>query len=751
MRSLLALLLLPGFAFAQAPIVHGFSTYGVRPGATTAVTVRGQNLGDATGLWTSFPAKATVRTEGREGGAVTFDVEVPADAPKGLHGVRVVGPGGVSPIRLFVVDDLASTPRTPGNNSVPRAQSVEAPIAVDGYVEGLAAQFFRFEVEAGQRLSFEVLARRIGSPLDPLIRLLDANGREIDYSDDEPGLVGDARLRHEFTEAGEYLLELRDVRYQGGGGHFYRLRVGDFPCIDTPVPMATTTGETVKLAFAGPHVDGLEPVELPTSKTPGSMPVAASFTPEGPSGFATLAVTAESQVVETEPNDELAQATRVEPGTGLNGRLGADGDVDHFRFAAKKGEVRRFTAITRSQGSSADLVLRLLDAAGKQLATADDAGTSDGQLAHTFAADGEYVLAVEDLHGRGGPRFAYRIAVEGPAAPFSLTITSDHLHVPDGGVGQVTVNVVRAGYNGPIDLAASLPVGLSVRPSIIGPGRNSTVLTVRAVDNAARQMVPLRVVGRATIGGQPFETTATASAAIQAANGAVPYPPSHLVSETAVAVTPSTPFSLDVSVNEVHFGPHLGGSVKVTARRSEGFDEEIALAIEPAKDGLPPNVAAALKPIPKGANEVVIVFNGNDKTPLGRFSTTLRGTLKNGQASHVAFTPGIALTSAKAFAPTVAPAGGTIRKGRELRLVVTPNRNAGLGPAIEWTVENLPAGVTVASFTEPKPGTAEFTIVLRAATDAAAAEKKDVTVTGTTTVGETKLTEKSPAFGIKVE
>lgn len=750
MRALLVLLAVPVVAAAQAPTITSLNPLAVPPGATTNVTIGGANLGAVDTLWTSFPATATVDAGGRKPNAVTFAVEVPAEAPPGLHGVRVVGPNGLSAIKLFVVDDLASVRRAGGNESIEGAQSIETPVAVDGQVDGLTRQYFRFRAEAGQRLSFEVLARRIGSPLDPLIRLLDPRGRELVYSDDESGLVGDSRIRHEFTEAGEYVLELRDVRYQGGGGHFYRLRIGDFPCIDTPLPMAATTGTAVKLAFAGPHVDGLSAIDLETPKTPGPLPVSASFTPDGPSGFATLVVTESPQAFEVEPNNDLEHATRIEPGTGMNGLLGEPGDVDHFRFAAKKGEARRFAAITRREGSATDLVLRLLDATGKQLATADDTGTTDGLLAHTFAADGEYVLAVEDLNHRGGPRFAYRIAVDGAAPPFTLEVSADHVHVPAGGAGQVTVTATRSGYNGPIDLTAELPDGLTFGPAVIGPGRTSTVLAIASNGDAPNGLVPLRIVGHAPVGGSTFETPATATGAIRSGNAELPYPPAELVGATALAVTPAPPFTLSVSASEVHFGQQFGGTLKVVAHRREGFDEEIALAVEPATEGLPANVAAALKSIPKGANEVEIAFNGTDKAPLGRFSTVLRGTLKKDKATHTAFTPGIALTLGKPFAPTVEPAGGTLKKGGELRLTVTPNRNPGLDPRIEWTLENLPPGVTVAGFTEPTPD-GRFTILLRAAPDAAAGEKTDVTVTGTATVGDKKLAEKSPAFTLKVE
>src|SRR5205823_5558137 len=85
--------------------------------------------------------------------------------------------------------------------------------------------FFKVKVSAGQRLTFEVLARRIGSPLDPILVLHDGKTKRelIDlYADDTPGLQADCRLTHTFKEAGEVLVEVRDTTYRGGNDFFYR-------------------------------------------------------------------------------------------------------------------------------------------------------------------------------------------------------------------------------------------------------------------------------------------------------------------------------------------------------------------------------------------------------------------------------------------------------------------------------------------------------------------------------------------------
>ena len=130
-----------------------------------------------------------------------------------------------------------------------------------------------------------------------------------------------------------------------------------------------------------------------------------------------LAVSDSREAVEREPNDDLKHATPVTLGDNLNGRFAKPGDVDRFVFVAKKGQRFTFSAVTRRQGSPTDVVLRLENAKGAKLVENDDTGMTDATISYTFPADGEYQLVAQDLEGRGGPEFAYRIEVTGAVPP----------------------------------------------------------------------------------------------------------------------------------------------------------------------------------------------------------------------------------------------------------------------------------------------------------------------------------------------
>lgn len=745
-------------AEAQSPSIGSLSPQAVKPGQSFDVTIHGGNLAEATQLWTSFPCEAVLSPDvpdnGKKSDQVVYRITVPAEVTPGIHGLRVVTNKGISGLKLIAVDDLPTVARQGNNVSPSAAQPISLPVAVDGTMGALERHYYRFQAGDGQKLSFEVLARRLGSPLDPMIRVLDAAGRELAYSDDEPGLMADSQLSYTFPQAGEYLLEVRDIRYQGGGNFFYRLRVGDFPCVTVPYPMGAKPGSTVNLTFAGSDLEGVPPaaLQIPGDTSAEWLPVAAKRAGGQSSGFAVLKVSRGEEFLETEPNDAPDKANRVPLGTHLNGRLDRPGDVDRFTVTAKKGDAYQFAAITRRQGSPADLLLRLYDASGKKVAEAEDSGPYDGAFTYTFPADGDYTLLVEDLSNRGGSRFVYRIEVTPPQTGFALSATADGLNIPAGGVTAVTVNASRQGYNGPIAIAAvDLPNGVTSIPTIIGPGQNSVVFTVRSTAEAPTgKLFPIRIVGSAKIGDADFQADATITGALTSSFNGIPFPPQVLSRAIALGIAPRPPFALRTEPAQIVFGRNLKATVKVVAERQDGYDEPIELAVTPAKNGLPNGVTAALKPIPKGQNEVEATFSANEKAPLGEFTATLVGTHKKDKATVTETVPGIGLKLDQPFQLSADVGDGKLKRGGNIKIKVTVKRNPALAGAVALTFDNLPKGVTASEATIAAEGT-EVEILLSAAQDAQVATVNNVTVKGAVTVEKTTFSEATPAVTLTVE
>lgn len=750
-----ASLFLGAFAHAQGlPGISSTQPGAVKPEGTTQLKVRGGNLANAADFWTSFDGQFSLATDvkdnGKNAGEVTWNVQLPAAIPVGIHGIRVATPGGASAMKLIMVDDLPSVSQAGGNTKLESAQELTLPVAVDGSVANLQMNYYRFSATAGQRVSVEAVARRIGSTLDPIIRLLDANGRELIWSDDEAGLRSDSRLCFTITETGPHYVEIRDITYKGGP---YRLRIGDFPCISAPYPMTVQRGIGAEVSFAGKDAAGARPVKVNPTTPLEWASISAKRDGGKSSGFALLRISDAVQALEAEPNNEPAKATRLELGHGINGRIDQVGDIDHFVFTAKKGQKYRFKAITRRQGSPTSVYMRLLNSGGAQVAAKEDFGVGDAQFDYTFPADGDFVLVVEELHGNGGPAYAYHVDVSEPQTGFSLA-AANTLNVGAGSTSLISVGIARAGYNGPIQIAAvDLPEGIVSDPAIAGPGQASIMLSVTSrTGEPLNRAVPIRIIGTAKIGDRDFQATASTADAMKAAYAALPWAPQNLTRHIALGIGPKPQIRLRTDVNEVVFGKSLTGSLKVFVDRSEGFNEAVTLAVTPdaKKGGLPANITAGLKPIPKDQNEVVITFSATDKAALGQFTVGLTGTIKQGKTTVTQSVPSVILNLQNPLTVTATAASPKLTAGGEVKVKVSVQRNPALKGEVALTFSNLPKGVT-ADAAKIAADSNEVEVTLKAAGDAAKGAAKNLTVKGEVTVGKVKLAGTSSAIGLTVE
>ena len=72
------------------------------------------------------------------------------------------------------------------SNNLPKdAQRVTLPIIVNGRIDQPGDwDVFRFDGRAGDQIVAEVYARRLDSPLDSVLKLTDAAGRQLAFNDD---------------------------------------------------------------------------------------------------------------------------------------------------------------------------------------------------------------------------------------------------------------------------------------------------------------------------------------------------------------------------------------------------------------------------------------------------------------------------------------------------------------------------------------------------------------------------------------
>ncbi len=609
---------LPLVAHADPPTLSYCVPAAVMPGRATDVTFFGGNLTGPTGMWSTLPTASHelapgVDKNGTKADQVIYRITTPADAPVGIYGVRLATGGGASNVRLLMVDDLPSASDNGANKTVETAQEISLPVAVDGSCEAETYDFYKFTAAAGQRVSIEAVARRLGSPLDPVIRLLDSSGHELAYSDDEPGIGPDCRLAYRIASGGVYFVEIRDIRYLGDASHRYRLRVGDFPLALATYPMAGRKQSTARFTVRGPSVEELAPlnVAIAASVAGDQLPLAVKFANGQGSAFVRAAASGFAEQVELEPNDVHEKSSPLVVPGAVNGRFEAPRDRDYFQFDAKKGQRLVFSGRTRSLGSPTDLFMRLLKADGGQLAEAEDSGTDEGMFDVTIPADGTYRLMVEDLLRRGGPEHVYRVAVEAYRPGFSLSIDTERFNAPKAGVFVAKVSCARRDYNGPIALSLEgAGEGIALAGNMLGEGAKETVLHATLPPGLEPgRLLNVGVVGRAKIGDSEFTTRASTVGVLRTAMSGLSYPPAELDGAIGLGVGPVFPDFLELSAAPpvVPFAQVVGaGGFKIQAKKLNGFDDKIDLKVE----GLPDGVAAKIAAIDKGKAEIAVELSG---------------------------------------------------------------------------------------------------------------------------------------------
>ncbi|MBI2805378.1 MAG: PPC domain-containing protein [Planctomycetes bacterium] len=744
----------------QAPTINPLLPAGVQRGVPTVVLVTGTNLANPTGISVGTLAKYTIATGDKkkiDAGKFSVTIDVPANTPVGAYPLRMATLKGASNLRVLCVDDLPQVVSKAGNRTKATAEVIPIPSAVTGAVAAQQSDFYKFTVKAGQRLSFDCVARRIGSAIDAQMTIYDAKSmRELVYDNDSPGCQTDPRITYTFKEAGDYLVEINDVLQRGGAEFFYRLRVGDFPIATTSFPLAARRGTKAKIGFAGPAVEGVPTVDVDVPSDP-----AVDYFWVAPKNAAGLhgwpvpvAISDADEAVEQEPNDDPKQATRITVPGGVSGRFQKSDDVDHFVFAVKKGQKLAIVAHTLEMYSPSLVYLILRNSkTNAEVAKSNPQAPApnDQKIDFTAPVDGDYVLEVQHLYFGGGKNESYRISILPPASRFDVVLAKERFDVSPMGVAAIPIQIIRKGYTGPVEISTHGQPGLTGTITI-GPGKTAGLLLVAAQGDLAMGAYQFHILGKAVIDGKKAVEIGAARAQVSQAMNALPYPPMHLQNFVALAVKEKSEFNLTVKIDPPQAVPGGNVTITVTANRKPGFDDEIVLN---AFTGLPPTVPAPKKlaSIPAGKNVVSFPLAISPKTPQGEFFVFAAGKSKAKVKGGKEFTSGgglpLILVIGPPFDLKIEPAVISLKPGAKAKLKVTAIRKGGYTGPIALNLRKLPALVTAGqAVIAAKQDSTEIEIT--AAPNAAPANVTTVDVAGTATALN-NLANASPMFTVQVQ
>jgi hypothetical protein len=427
-------------------------------------------------------------------------------APDATLGTRLwrlsCGRGGTGG-RVFVVGDLPEYLETESNSTPDRAERVTLPVTLNGQIDGERdMDYYVFSAAAGQVISAEVAAARLGSPLDAVVEFFDPDGRRVAV--DQARIGGDSVLAFRAPTTGDYRLSVAHLSFQGGPHYVYRLTLTTAPCVSSAFPAGWQAGQSRDfelLTLTG----GGDPAVLQQRIALAADAVGETWWRGG--GIANgllLRVGLLPEAIEAEPNDRAAESTPLTWPATMNGRFGAANDEDWYTFAAQPDAPLSIECQGATGGPVLPIV-EILDASGGVLATASAVEAADMICrieAWRAPAAGEYRLRVRDLRqgSAGGPEFVYRLAVSQSVPDFALSLPVDFANVLPGGRTEFEVRARHiGGLTAPIDVTVEdLPQGVTAEPLQFAPGQAVAKLVLNAADDARPGDVPVRIVGTAT-------------------------------------------------------------------------------------------------------------------------------------------------------------------------------------------------------------------------------------------------------------
>jgi hypothetical protein len=375
--------------------------------------------------------------------------EILPGAPLGRSTIRLAGPTGISNERIFYVDDAPQLQEPhyapPFLKRAPYPDITDLPAVVNGQILPGEADAYNIDLKGGTPYTFAVCASELSPYLgdtvpghfQPIIRILNARGREVAFADDAYHRP-DPILHFTPKASGRYRLVITDALARGRADFVYRVS-----CTPGTIPYAPFYNFADYLPAPRQHL----------------------ATDLGDTPFPTDAATDIRGVLEKAPASE-------------------------FRFQATAGQRLVCEVFARRMDSPLDSVLAIFGPDGKKLAENDDPPPPklnldrcrqhiDSCLAFTAPADGIYTIRLFDRTGTHGPDHRYILQVR-PPTPAAFVFTSISApNLDKGNTITFTFHALRKdGCKAPITLVC--PGLTSDKPAVIPADKDEATLTFRA-------------------------------------------------------------------------------------------------------------------------------------------------------------------------------------------------------------------------------------------------------------------------------
>jgi len=723
-------------------------------------------------------------------------VQLNEQARVGLYPIRIRTEEGLSNVLLFSVgifpEVVESESLLPDlmkreldkqrNDTLATAQKVTVPVTINGTLTGPDRDYYRFTAKAGERLVLEVEARRAGSAIDPVIRIWDGTGRELASNNDAVGLGVDARVDVGFQKAGDYYAEAHDARFSEQEQNFYRLKIGAYSYAEGMFPLGWQRGGETEVTLFGGNLKA--PVKVkPDLRAERSRQFVEVGVPGGASLPFQFVVSDRPEVLEPEsppyqggkapeglggvPGASSGDGNRDNPrrltpaspfhkgeyplpaATIINGRISRPGEVDRYRLGVTPGQHWNFEIEAATLGTSQlDPFLTLLDpATNKPLALADlfDKDDPYKQLVETGKAIAQrisftvpkgasaIVLAVEDLLGRGGTNYSYRLLATREAADFSLELAEPSMNIPINGTAALEVTIKRQGYRGPIHLTIpNLPEDITMTGGNVPADPNlgftyrPGYITLTARSEAKLRTLKLEIWGEAVGYEAPIRRPAVAPGMVTIIAGTAqkPFKAPWLGMDLPIAIAKSNPVSLEAPVPR--FRLPQGSEIKLPWRLIRPVQMTAPVEVDLRDSYFLKDLVILPKPGgPENPNEGFFQITAGLTTPAVMFDFVLDAVVNKQQ--RIATAPAVMIEIVPLYKLKLLSEKVEVKRGAKTEIAGKIEREPGFTGAVKLRADALPQHVTGSEIsltadqsdfklefeagTEAKPGESEIRLV----------------------------------------
>lgn len=609
---------------------------------------------------------------------------------------------------------------------------------------------FRVDLKRGERLTAEMWGSCFSNPIDASMTLFGPDKQEITTVDDTVLRERDPFLSYIAEAEGAHYLSLHPFNDDENGEWSYALHLGGGKRPTLAYPMGGPAGTTLPVEMLGDVAGGYQNEIVLPEKAGLFEESIKDHRPEGSVIPVHLNVSPFGNVLEDSGSHGAEEKAQVYDGklpVAFNGKIESEGEVDWFRFRARKGERYLVRTYAGTFGSPLDPVIAIKAAEGTESSLrleGDDSSWADHDwcahgkwrckdLADPIVvfeadADGDYLLGVSDNQRLFSPEHIYRVEFQPALDRVWLQNTADYRESTD----KRDAIVIHAGnsiertyklfappitrFNGEFDIVIKgLPKGVTYHAPRVSRKNRVIQMTFNAAPGttpwAGFPEIELRPVGK---GKKMDGGYRLVHSRIQGRGGLT----SGFYRKTgrfALAVVAEAPLKLKVTEPSIGLAQNAFVDLNVTVERSQGFKGAVivrALWVPDHVTSAPPLV------IPARETSANYRLTASSRAEAGSFPLTLTAhevdgtSISTGLGFHFVSSPLIDVSIVEPYLK-ITLERTAIERGKEGMIKGRIEHIRSVPSGTKATLINLPTGVTLLGDVAISPKMKEITFAVK--------------------------------------